>query len=125
MSVVLPAPVGPTMATVSPGSTAHEKSWMTVLPGTYPKRTWSKETRPARRSGSFAAPSAGSSSSGAPRNSNTRSAAAVMLCSMFDTFESCWMGWVKLRTYWMKLWMSPGVACPFTASAAPTATTPT
>ena len=34
MRVVLPAPVGPTMATVCPGSATQEKSWMTVWPGT-------------------------------------------------------------------------------------------
>ena len=33
MSVVLPAPVGPTMATVWPGSATQEKSWMIVLSG--------------------------------------------------------------------------------------------
>ena len=41
------------------------------------------------------------SSSGSFKNSKTRSAAAVMLCSMLDTCASCWMGWVKFLTYWM------------------------
>ena len=37
--VVLPAPVGPTMATVWPSETFAEKSLMTGLSGEYPKRT--------------------------------------------------------------------------------------
>jgi len=31
--VVFPAPVGPTMATVSPGSTSRSKSWMSGVSG--------------------------------------------------------------------------------------------
>ena len=34
MSVVLPAPVGPTMATVWPASTSQVKSLITILSGT-------------------------------------------------------------------------------------------
>ena len=123
MSVVLPAPVGPTMATVWPGLATQLKSWMMVWPGTYPKRTWSNSTRPGRSLATWA--SVACSSSGAARNSKTRSVAAAMDCSVLPTLPSCWTGWVKLRTYWMKDWMSPGVALPVRASCAPTTTTPT
>ena len=41
-----------------------------------------------------------------------------MLCSMLDTCASCWMGWVKLRTYWIKAWISPMVMMPLAAKNA-------
>ena len=74
----------------------------------------------ARRAGS-----AFWSSSGSARNSNTRSAAAAMLCSMLETCASCWMGWVKFRTYWMKAWISPMVMTPRTAKMLPATATAT
>ena len=74
----------------------------------------------ARRAGS-----AVWSSSGSFKNSNTRSAAAAMLCSMLDTCDSCWMGWVKFLTYWMKAWMSPMVMVPLAAKMLPTMATAT
>ena len=52
-------------------------------------------------------------------------AAAAMLCSMLDTCASCWMGWVKLRTYWIKAWISPMVMMPLAAKMLPTMATAT
>ena len=46
MSVVFPAPVGPTMATFWPGSTLTENPWMTCLFPSYPKWTSLNSTRP-------------------------------------------------------------------------------
>ena len=74
----------------------------------------------ARRAGS-----AFCSSSGSPKNSNTRSEAAAILCSMLLTWASCWMGWVKLRTYWMNAWMSPMVMMPRAAKMLPETATAT
>ena len=65
------------------------------------------------------------SSSGSAKNSNTRSAAAAMLCSMLDTCASCWMGWVKFLTYWIKAWISPMVMMPWAAKMLPTTATAT
>ena len=48
-----------------------------------------------------------------------------MLCSMLDTCDSCWMGWVKFLTYWMKAWMSPMVMVPLAAKMLPTMATAT
>ena len=44
--VVLPAPVGPTMATFWPALTLKEKSWMTSFSGEYPKDTFRNSTSP-------------------------------------------------------------------------------
>ena len=122
--VVLPAPVGPTMATVCPGWTAAEKSWMMILFGSYPKRTWSKVTWPWMDEGGTGLPACCSSSSSA-RNSKTRSAAAAMDCSILDTCAIWVMGWVKLRTYWINDWISPTWMAPDEARMAPTTVTAT
>ena len=54
-----------------------------------------------------------------------RSAAAASIWSMLDTWESCVMGCVKLRTYCMNACTSPMVMEPPTARNAPTTTTAT
>ena len=93
--VVLPAPVGPTMATVLPAGTSQLQSWMTGCSGSYPKRTWRNDTSPRMCSaGAGSAGSAGSSASA--RKSNTRSAAAAMVCSCVLICASCVIGCVKL-----------------------------
>ena len=47
------------------------------------------------------------SSSSSSRNSKTRSAAAAVDWSMLATWATWAMGWLKLRTYWIKDWISP------------------
>ena len=47
--VVLPAPVGPTIATVCPGCTSRLKSSISGLSGSYRKHTCSSVTCPAHR----------------------------------------------------------------------------
>jgi len=47
--VVLPAPVGPTIATVLPGSAHIDRSSITGVPGRYAKLTCSNSTRPVGR----------------------------------------------------------------------------
>ena len=76
--VVLPAPVGPTIATVVPGSATNDKSVMSGLSGSYEKVTLSNSTRPIVGDGSIESTSADCSS--ASSNSNTRSAEATPDC---------------------------------------------
>ena len=64
-------------------------------------------------------------SSSASRNSNTRSAAAAVCCSTFDTCANCVIGCVKFFTYWMNAWMSPTVMTPCTANTLPRMATTT
>lgn len=91
--VVFPAPVGPTMAMVEPGSTVKSRPWMTSTSGRYPKRTPLNSTLP------FALENPGSlgssSISGRARNSNTRSDAEATDCILAMTSASSAMGWLN------------------------------
>ncbi len=69
--VDFPAPVAPTSATHSPGSTCSDTSWRTGRSSTYAKQACSISSAP--RSGSAAPPSA---SAGVHATSATRSSAA-------------------------------------------------
>ena len=109
--VVLPAPVGPTMAIVWPGSTSKLNSSISGLAGSYRKLTFSKLTRP-RSSGKAAAAVLSGISSSASRNSKTRSAEAMPDCSRLIWPASCISGMVNCREYWMKAWTSPSDIVP-------------
>ncbi len=70
--VVLPAPVGPTMAILCPGAAERLRPCRTSLPGTYENETSSMSTLPSTSFGASALP-VSSSISGVSRNSNTLS----------------------------------------------------
>ena len=93
--VVLPAPVGPTIATFCPGSTTVEKSLIMVRSGVYPKCTWSNTTLPFGLMQVAVSTPFGScctvigffvsgTSSYCSKKLNTRSAAAAVCCKIFE-----------------------------------------
>ncbi|CAB4683105.1 unannotated protein [freshwater metagenome] len=97
-SVVLPAPVGPTMATVWPGSAMSDRSVMSGFAGSYENDTWSNSTRP-RGSGVVSGTGASALCSGASSNSKTRSAEAMPDCNTL-AIEASWVsGCVNWREY--------------------------
>ena len=96
-NVVLPAPVGPTMATVVPGSATNDKSVINGRSGLYEKLTFSNATRPC--TGAEATNSASALSSSASSTSNTRSADATPDCSTFIIDAVCVSGCVNWREY--------------------------
>ena len=71
----MPAPLGPTSATVCPGAAANVRSWSTGRSGVYPNVTPSNVTAPAAGSGSGTAPGASAISGGVSSSSNSRSLA--------------------------------------------------
>ena len=109
--MVLPAPVGPTIATVWPGSATSDRSSMSGFFGSYENDTWSNSTRPSG-SRSSSGTAASSDSSSASSSSNTRSADAMPDCITLIIDASCVSGWVNCREYWMNAWMSPMVSWP-------------
>ena len=82
--VVLPAPVGPTMATVWPSETFAEKSLMTGLSGEYPKRTWSNST--LHRTCEVCAFGSSGATSSSSKKAKMRSAAAAICWSTLLTW---------------------------------------
>ena len=109
--VVLPAPVGPTIAIVWPGRTCRLKSVMSGLSASYLKFTCSSATWPLTSPRSAPVSTSGASSS-ASRSSKTRSADARPDCSRFIWPAICMIGMVNWREYWMKAWTSPSVIVP-------------
>ena len=79
--MVFPAPVGPTMAILCPGSAVRLNPWMTSLPGMYENDTSSKHTLPSTCSGASDKP-VSSSISGVSRNSKTLSQDAATICML-------------------------------------------
>ena len=75
VSVVLPAPLGPTRATVCPPRTVSDTSASTAVPGRYSKPTFSSTTSRTTAGASTASGRSGLSGSWAS-TSNTRSMAA-------------------------------------------------
>ena len=49
----------------------------------------------------------------------------MALCRMLKICAICETGWLKLRTYWMKLWMSPTEITPAAAYPLPSTTVAT
>ena len=97
---------------------------MIVLP--WPRsrtRTWSNTTSQETSAAETLACS--TFTSGASRNSKTRSAAAAICCRMLETCASWVIGCVKFLTYWMNAWMSPTVMMPCTAKKLPRIATAT
>ncbi len=122
--MVLPAPVGPTIATVCPGSTVSERSSMSGFSGSYRKDTCSRRTRP--RSSAGRSPGTGSAScSSASRSSKIRSAEATPDCTRFAIDATCVSGIENCREYWMKAWTSPMDSAPDATRRPPTTATST
>src|SRR4051795_13114377 len=120
--VVLPAPVGPTMAMVWPGSATNDRSSIKGFFGSYENVTWSNSTRPWILGG-FTVAGASALCSSASRNSMTRSNEAMPDWKTFIIDANCVNGMEKLREYWMKAWMSPTVMAPDATRKPPTTAT--
>ena len=111
-SVVLPAPVGPTMATVSPGlgderQVLDERSVRVVGERDVVELDPARARSAAGRRGRPRAICSGASSS-----SKTRSAEAMPDCSTL-TIDASWVsGWVNWREYWMNACTSPRPIAP-------------
>ena len=106
MIVVLPEPVGPTMATFLPAGIFNEIFFNICLLSSYPKLTSLNSTSPlgASRSNAFAL-SAGSGSSS--MISNTRSAPATAVCRLLYTFAISTKGLVNCLEYKRNVLISP------------------
>ena len=108
--MVFPAPVGPTIAQDSPGSTTRFSPRISGLSGTYWNATSSNTTRPSTWPGRTGSSGSGISSS-ASRNSKTRSAEATPDCIRLTTAAIWVIGIWNCRAYWMNAWTSPrGIA---------------
>ena len=94
MRVVLPQPVGPTMATLLPAGTETFRSSMSGFSGSYEKRACSMRISP-RTLPMRALPER--SSPGSSVTSNTRAAEAKAFCSWVTTLETSLKGLV----YWL------------------------
>ena len=115
--MVLPAPVGPTMATVLPGSATSDRSVISGWAWLVAERDVLESIRP--RVGASAPASSGVCSSES-RISNTRSADATPDCSRL-AIDATWVsGWVNCRVYWMKAWTSPRFIVPLATRSPPT-----
>ena len=119
ISVVLPAPVVPTMAVRWPGSAVNETSFISGRSGSYPNFTCPKSTRPligsATRSGSAGSGSISSSS----RMSNTRSTEAKADCRLLIMNDISVSGSEAWLMYWKKAWNVPIVRLPATRKNPP------
>ncbi len=105
--MVLPAPVGPTIATVWPGVATSERSSISGASTAYENETCSKRTSPCRSPRGAAGPRSSRLCSSASSSSKTRSADATPDWSRL-VIEATWVsGWVNWREYWMKAWTSP------------------
>ena len=94
--VVFPAPVGPTIATLEPGSTVRLNPWITSLPGVYPKRTSLNSTLPEARPMSGASGEGGISS--IERIPKTLSDADATDCILATMSAISATGWLNLLT---------------------------
>jgi hypothetical protein len=117
-SVVLPAPVGPTMATVCPAAATSERPSISGRSGSYRNETDSKTTSPRRRPSASIA-DRGTGSSSASSSSNTRSADATPDCSRL-TIDASWVrGWLNWREYWMNACTLPRLSEPLATRSPP------
>ena len=89
--LVLPAPVGPTRATVCPGCASSEMSHSTGSSGLYAKWTCSNATRPWI-GGSSIAPGASVTSGLVSTKSKMRSAPAIADWNWVHREEIIWIG---------------------------------
>ncbi|MET3163743.1 UNVERIFIED_ORG: hypothetical protein ABIB19_002157 [Arthrobacter sp. UYEF10] len=95
-SVVFPAPAGPTIATVCPGSATRDSEEISGLSGEYEKDMSSNTSHPRPKPWEEETPPAGSgNSSSSSNNENTRSADATSDCSRFAMDPSCASGMVN------------------------------
>ncbi len=122
--MVLPAPVGPTMAIVCPGFTSRFMSSMSGASALVAEAHVLEAHLARAVRQSTAAPAASGSSSVSSSSSKTRSAEAMVLWRTLAMLAVCAMGMVNCCEYWMKAWMSPmAMALRVTMIAPATATT--
>ena len=123
-SVVLPAPVGPTIATVCPGMTENDRSRMSGCSGLYENATFSNTIVPSPSTGAGASAASGCCSSES-RSSKTRSADAVPDCTTAAMPPSSESGCVNCCEYWMKACTSPSRSWPLATISPPSTAMPT
>ncbi len=122
--MVLPAPVGPTIATVRPGSTVSDRSSISGLSGSYRNDTCSSATRPRSASGRSAGETSASCSS-ASSSSKIRSAEATPDCTRL-AIDATWVSGIEnCREYWMNACTSPMDSDPDATRSPPTTATST
>ena len=90
--VVLPAPVGPTSATISPGDTSNVTSCRIVASGSYPNVTLSKAMLKSTLWGT-SAPGGSTISGFSASSANTRSTLAAAFCRTSLIDASVRKGW--------------------------------
>ena len=123
--MVLPAPVGPTMAMVWPGL-GDERERLDERPfGVVGERDVVELDPPAHRCGSVLGSAASGLCSSASRNSSTRSSEAMPDWNTFIIDASWVSGIENWREYWMNAWMSPTVIAPLATRRPPTTATST
>ncbi len=122
--VVLPAPVGPTMATVWPGLTVNDRPSMSGRSSSYRNETSSKATCPCTCSGRIGSAASGDCSS-ASSSSKTRSAEATPDCTRLAIEATCVSGWLNWREYCTNAWTSPIDSAPLATRSPPTTATST
>ena len=107
-SVVLPAPVGPTIAIDWPGSAVEREVLDERRLGVVAERDVLEDEAVRLVVGSGSSGSTGSGTcSSASSSSKTRSALATPDCSRFAIEPSWLSGWVNWREYWMNACTSP------------------
>ena len=116
--MVLPAPVGPTIAMVSPASATRSSSSISGRSGSYRNETSSKATAPFARPSTCGATGSGISSLSSS-SSNTRSAEAAADCRTLMMLAVWMSGNVNWREYWMNATTSPSDIWPLTTRRPP------
>ena len=122
--MVLPAPVGPTIAIFCPSFTVSLKSCIITLSSLYPNCTWSNVTLPFMPSVDIAF-SGSFSSSGSSKNSSILSDAATIACSILEISAISFIGLVNCLSYWINDCILPTVIFPCTAKYPPKTAIPT
>jgi len=129
MMVVLPAPVGPTMATIWPGSARRLTPSSTGSPGLYSAQTSSNSTKPVIGGISMAS-GLSVKSGGVSRMPKMRSPPAIPFWMLVHITEIWAIGWLMRCTYCRKVMIRPSeivapasVPSPVSNTAPPTPTT--
>src|SRR6266852_4691412 len=116
--VVFPAPVGPTIAIVCPGSATSDRFSIKGWSARYRNDTSSNSTRPCRLVGR-AGRTGSAICSSASSKSKTRSADATPDWSRF-AMDATWVkGWVNCLEYWMNACTSPRLMTPVATRTPP------
>ena len=123
--MVLPAPVGPTIATVWPGSTFSDRPSMSGLSRVVAEGDVLQRDPAAQLLPDAPGPSARADCSSASRSSKTRSAEATPDWIRFAMLATCVSGWLNCREYCTNACTSPMDSAPEATRRPPTTATST